>query len=112
LHRQLPASADFFSARTLKEPQANPVRLLFYPAGGKHAVYDLLYIDSDCFRPFAGAVTVPFQIFLVIRRHMFEDSEILSGAVMKPPVGSAPPVILKTSIVVSVIRTSTLSLIY
>ena len=52
-------------------------------------------IGSDCFRPFAEAVTVPFQIFLVVRRHMFENGRVLPGAAIKPPMGSDSSVILE-----------------
>ena len=59
----------------------------------KQTVNDLIGIDPDCFRPFTEAVTVPFQIFLVVWRHMFFHRRILSEASVQTLMGSDPAVI-------------------
>lgn len=48
--------------RDPEKPHTGPVGLLF----GKRAVYNLVGVDSDCFRLFAEVVAVPFQIFLMV----------------------------------------------
>ena len=98
--------------RELQESHTRPVSLLFHPAGGKYAVYDPIGCCTDRFRPLAEAVPVPFKILLVALGHMLRDRRILPRASIESFVGCDPAEILEISIVVSVSRTSTLSLIY
>ena len=55
----------------------------------------LACIGSNPLSPFAETVTVPFQIFLVIGRHMFRNSAVLPLSAIQTAVGSNAVVIVK-----------------
>ena len=63
--------------------------------GGEYAVYDLVGIYSDRFRPFTEAIAIPLQIFLMVLWHMFCHSRILTRTSIQAFMRSNPSMIFK-----------------
>lgn len=64
------------------------VGLLFHTFGGQYCIDHSVRIYANPLSPFAEPVTVPFQIFLVVFRHMFRDRAVLPRASFQTTVGS------------------------
>ena len=68
---------------------------LFNPAGGKDSIDNLTCVNSNRICSSAETVAVPFQIFLVILRHMFRNSGILTTSAIEPAAAGDSFVIIK-----------------
>ena len=71
------------------------VSLLFHPAGGQDCINHLPCVDSNRICPSAETVTVPFQIFLMIWRHMFHYRGVLAAPAMETAMRGDPVVMIK-----------------
>ena len=69
--------------------------LLFHTFGGQYRIDHSVRIYANPFSPFAEPVAVPFQIFLVVFRHMFRDSAVLPRTPLQTAVGSNAVMIVK-----------------
>ena len=56
------------------------VGLLFHTFGGQYCIDCSVRIYANPLSPFTEAVTVPFQILLVVCRHMFSNGAVLPRA--------------------------------
>ena len=56
--------------------------------GGQYRIDRSVRIYANPLRPFAEPVTVPFQIFLVVLRHMLGNGAVLPGTSFQTAVGS------------------------
>ena len=61
----------------LQKSHATPISLLFHTPGGQYCIDHSVRVYTNPFSPFAEAVAIPLQIFLVIFWHMFcnEDAD-------------------------------------
>lgn len=110
-HTRIPVLQENTSLQVSKAHIAT-IGLLFYSARGKYCINHFTCADSNQICSFAETVSVPFQISLVVCRHMLYYCGVLSWPSIEMPVRRDPIVIKNISIVVSVIRTLTFSLIY
>jgi guanylate kinase len=69
-------------------------------------------IAADEFSPFAETVAVPFKIFLMVLRHMLRDGAVLPLTSVLAAMRGDSVMVKNISTTWSVIRTSTLRLIY
>ena len=68
---------------------------LIHIFGGKDVIYYLVGTITDTFRPFAEAISIPFEVLLVGNRHMLGNCAVLSLSPIKPAMGCDTVVIVK-----------------
>ena len=78
-----------------QQPHTASVSLLFHPAGGQDRINHLTCVDSNRICPSTETVTVPFQIFLMIWRHMFYYRGVLAAPAMETAMRGDPVVMIK-----------------
>ena len=72
----------------LQKSHTTSVGLLFHTFGGQYCIDHSVRIYANPLSPFAEPVAVPFQIFLVVLRHMFRDRAVLPMASFQATMGS------------------------
>jgi hypothetical protein len=68
---------------------------LLHTFGGQYCIDCSVRIYTNPLSPLSEAVAVPFQIFLVVFRHVLRNGAVLLGAPGKAAVGSNAVVVVK-----------------